>query len=271
MTIGPLQLVVFGFETTDRFTGEILRELEAIRTGGAIRLIDLAFVAKDEADEITALEGTWLDEEEQAKVGALIGALIGLGAGGVEGAAEGAAAGALAGAENVLGMTPDDIRAMADQVPPGTAAAVMLFEHTWAAGFAEAVRDAGGSMLGQGFLTRDALFMVGKELEALIETEIVIEESEAIQREAMLDALAAVAAAEMIEEGAAEKAVQAVATAEAIKTAAAANALHTLIIAGLIEEAATQEAIDTLVAAEIIEEAAIAEAAEAVAEAQEKA
>lgn len=248
MTIGPIQLVAIGFETTEKFRGEILRELEAIRAEGVIRLIDLLFVAKDEAGEITVLEGTWLDEEEEAEFGALIGALIGLGAGGIEGAAEGAAAGAVDGVfeilGNVQGLTPGDIQTAIEEMEPGTAAAIMIFEHAWAADFAEAIRDAGGTMLAQGFLTRDALFLVGAELEAMIETEIVIEGAEAIQREAMLDALATVAAG------------------EAIKAAVAADVLRTLIIAGLIEEAAIEEAIDTLVAVDLIEEAAITAAAE---------
>ena len=144
MSIGPIQLIAIGFETTERFTGEILRALEAIRAKGAVRLIDLLFVAKEPSGEITALEGSWLDQEEQAQFGALIGALIGFGAEGTEGAIEGAAAGAVAAVEGVLGFTAEDARALADQIPPGTAAALMLLEHTWAADFAEAVRNAGG-------------------------------------------------------------------------------------------------------------------------------
>jgi hypothetical protein len=243
-----MQLVVIGFETTEEFKGEILRELEAIRAEGVIRLIDLLFVAKDEVGEIMVMEDTWLDEGEEAEFGALIGALIGLGAGGIEGAAEGAAAGAVAGVfevlGNVQGLTPDAIQASIEEMEPGTAAAIMIFEHAWAADFAGAIKDAGGAMLAQGFLTRDALFLVGAELEAMIETEIVIEGAEAMKKEAMLDALTAVAAG------------------EAIKGAVAADVLRTLIMAGLIEEAAIEDAIDTLVAVELIEEAAITAAAE---------
>ena len=33
MNIGPLQLVVVGFERTDRFKGEIMRELDELREG----------------------------------------------------------------------------------------------------------------------------------------------------------------------------------------------------------------------------------------------
>jgi hypothetical protein len=40
-----------------------------------------------------------------------------------------------------------------------------MFEHTWAIPLREAIRRAGGVPRAQGFLTRDVLMMVGKELE----------------------------------------------------------------------------------------------------------
>jgi len=263
MTIGPIQLIAVGFETTERFRGEILRELEALRAKGVIRLIDLLFVAKDATGEVTALEGTWLDEAEKAEFGAAIGALMGLGAGGIEGAIEGAAAGALA-AQEILGVTAADAQALADQIPPGTAAALMLFEHTWAIGFSQAIGDAGGRMMAQGFLTREALFMIGEELEARIEAEIAIQEAEDVKAQALLEALSAVVAAEMIEEAAAEEAAIAIEVAAAIKAAAAADAVRALIVADLIEEAAAERALEALVAAELIEAAALEAATTAI-------
>lgn len=255
MKIGPVQLIVINFETTEKFRGEILRELEAIRTRGVIRLIDLLFVAKDEAGEITALGGTWLDQEEKAQFGALIGALIGYGEAGVDGAAEGAAAGALM-PENVMGITSADARALADEIPPGTAAALMLFEHTWATQFSQAIRDAGGQMVAQGFLTREAMFMMGEEMEAIAEAELVVQEAELTKAQAQMDALSAVTAARLIEDAAAQEAAEAVAMAEAVKAAAATDALRALTVAGLIEAAAMQEAIDALVAADLIQQEA---------------
>ena len=47
MNVGPLQMVVIGFERTDRFKGEIMRELEELRTGGVeMELVDEAVAAQ---------------------------------------------------------------------------------------------------------------------------------------------------------------------------------------------------------------------------------
>ena len=51
MTIGPVQLVVLGFEGNS-LTGEILAELRRLRDHDVIRLIDLLFVSKDESGEV---------------------------------------------------------------------------------------------------------------------------------------------------------------------------------------------------------------------------
>ena len=267
MNVGPLQLVVIGFERTDRFKGEIMRELEALRTGGVIRVLDLLFVMKDEAGDVLAFEDTDLTPEEEAEYGALIGGMIGLGAAVAEGTAS-IEAGALAVADNDYGLTVDDIRQISAQIEPGTAAGILLVEHKWAAGFKQAVREAGGRMLAQGFLTPEALLMVGQELQAIVEAEAAIEVAEAVKGAAMLDALITVAEAKEIKEAAVEEAAEVVVAAEMIKTAAAAEAVRALIVAGMIEDAAAQEAIEALVAAELVEEAAFEEAADAVAQAE---
>ena len=56
MSIGPIQMVVIGFETNDRFKGEIMQELDALRGRGVIRVLDLLFVMKDEAGDIFAFD-----------------------------------------------------------------------------------------------------------------------------------------------------------------------------------------------------------------------
>ena len=265
MSIGPIQMIVIGFETNDRFKGEIMQELDALRGRGVIRVLDLLFVMKDEAGDIFAFEDTDLSDEEEAQYGALISAMIGLGAGQD---VETAVSEALAVSQYDYGLTEADVRQVADQIEPGTSAGILLIEHNWAAGFKEAVRNAGGHMLAQGFLTPEALLMVGAELQAIMEAEAAIEVAEAVKGAAMLDALATVVEAAEIEEAAMEEAAAAVVAAEMIKTAAAAEAIRALIVAGLIEDAAAQEAIEALVAAELIEEAAFEQAADAVAQAE---
>jgi uncharacterized membrane protein len=255
--VGPIQMIMIGFERTDRFRGEITAELERLSAKGVIRIIDLLFVMKDEAGEIKALEGSPLPEEERIEFGAVIGGLLGLGAGGEAGAIEGAVEGALLAVEEHYGLTWSDVQEMADELEPGTAAGIMLFEHTWATDFADALQDAGGHMLAQGFLTRDALMMVGAELEAMVEAQEAIEIAEAVKGAALLDALETVFETEMIKEAALEEAAEAVVAAEVIKAMAAAEAVRALIAAELIEEAAAEYALEALVEAELITEMAL--------------
>lgn len=281
--VGPIQMIVIGFERVDRFRGEILRELERLGDKGLIRIIDLQFVIKDEAGRIQALEGSPLPEEQKIEFGAVIGGLIGMGKGGSKGVIEGAAAGALAVAEKDYGLTWSDVEEIADRLEPGTAAAFLLFEHTWATDFSEAIANAGGRMLAQGFLTQEALLMVGAELQAVAEAQATIRAAQAAEGAAMLDALATVieaemikevavedaakvvVAAEIIEEVAIQEATEAVVAAQTVKAIAATEAVRALIAAELVEEAATQRALEALVAAELIETAALEAATEAVA------
>jgi uncharacterized membrane protein len=266
MEIGPVQLLAVGFERTDRFKGEILAELENLKSRGLIRVLDLLFVMKDEAGDILALKDTDLSPEEEIEMGAIIGAMLGLEAGGETGA--GAEGGALAQAEDQYGMTVEDIQGIADGLEPGTATGILLVEHVWAAAFKHAIRDAGGFPIAQGFITPEALLMVGAELQAIAEAEAAIEVADAIKGAAMLDALITVEEAELVKEAAIEDAVETVVAAEMVKTAAVAETVRTLVVAGLIQDAAVQEALDTLAVAGLLADEALAEAEDAVAQAE---
>ena len=264
MEIGPVQLLAVGFERTDRFKGEILAELENLKSRGLIRVLDLLFVMKDEAGDILALEDTDLSPEEEIEMGAIIGTMLGWETGG----AAAAEAGALAVAEDQYGMTIEDIQAIADDLEPGTATGILLIEHVWAAAFKHAIREAGGFPIAQGFITPEALLMVGAELQAIAEAEAAIEVADAIKGAAILDALITVEEAELVKEAAIEDAAETVVAAELVKTAAVAETVRTLVVAGLIQDAAVQEALDTLAVAGMLTDEALAEAEDAVAQAE---
>jgi uncharacterized membrane protein len=255
MAIGPIQLIAIGFDEPD-FRGAIRRELAALRGLGAIRLIDVLFVAKDDLGGMTRMEMSDLSEEEKIEFGALIGGMIGLGAGDWETAELGAELGALAASENVFGVSGEELSAFMEDLEPGTAAALLLLEHRWAIDFRDAVLDAGGEFLLQGYLTPDTLLVFGAELEAQAEAAAAIEAaeeavaiSEAIQAEAARRAIAALVAADLIAEAAMDEAAGVVADALAIEAIAEEEA-----------EAAIDEADEVIAAAELAEAAAIAEA-----------
>jgi uncharacterized membrane protein len=251
MNIGPIQIIAFGFERTDQFRGEVLEELANLRGRGLIRLIDL-FVAKKEASgELAVVEMNDLTQAEAVEFGRVIGKLIGKEGAEPEEVAADVVEKTLTAASHSIGLDYKGIRHVVEKLAPGEAFGVLMFEHTWAIPLRDAIRRAGGVPLAQGFLTPEALMMVGAELRAVAEAEQAIEVAEIIKSAAILDTLATLQEA------------------EAIKTAIAADVVRTLAIAEVIEEAAVQEAIETLAVAGILEEkylkpAIEAEAAEAV-------
>ena len=98
MAIGPVQLIVLGFEHPD-FHGEIIAELERLRESDTVRVIDALAVYKDAAGEVEVEHLSNLSEEEAIELGSKVGALVGLGIEGEEGLEAGAKAGAEAAAE----------------------------------------------------------------------------------------------------------------------------------------------------------------------------
>jgi uncharacterized membrane protein len=248
MSVGPIQLIAFGFADFEP-TGKILTALEDAVDSGAIRVIDLQFVGKDAEGNVTAAQMTGLSPDEEIEFGAVIGGLLGAGLAGEEGAEIGALEGALAAAEHSYGMTASDVQEIADGLAPGDAAALLMIEHTWAIGFRDSVREAGGMVLGQGFLTPETLLLIGAELQA-----------QARALEAIEQAAVVVAVADAVAEEAAWEAAEAVVISEAIQDEAARRALEALVTAELIEEAAMDEAAQVLMAALALEESVADEA-----------
>jgi hypothetical protein len=180
---------------------------------------------------------------EREVLGAVVGGLLGLTSGGdQESEALGATLAAQAIAEDAFGFGIGDLQNIKDKIPPGNSALVLLIEHQWALELKGAVRGASGVPIVQGFLTPEAVFMVGAELRAVAEAEDTIALAQAIGGAAVLSALATVEAAEMVQQ------------------AAAAETARVLIAAGLIEEAAVHDVINTLVAADLIKQDTLAEA-----------
>ena len=161
MTIGPWQLLVVGF-VDPKLDGSVLGALADASDAGMIRVVDLLGVYKGEDGTVLAAEATDLTEDEAITYGAWVGALIGLGAGGVEGAEAGAIAGAIhAMDEYEYGIDADGLATIADDIPAGGAAMLLVIEHTWAIPLRDALRASGGIMIAQDFLSPEALIALG--------------------------------------------------------------------------------------------------------------
>lgn len=141
MTIGPLELVVVGYEGT-KVAGDIGKELGALEHAHSVRVVDLALVerAPDGAVEVKKLADMTL-EEAAPFVGAT-GDLMGL-------------------------LGPAELDRVSEQVAPGTTAVAALVEHTWATGLRDAVRRSDGVLMIDEFLPHETLERLNAELQEL--------------------------------------------------------------------------------------------------------
>lgn len=104
--------------------GEVAPHLVDLVERGLIRILDLAFVAKDEDGSVAGIE------------------LADLGDGAAElEVFEGASSGLI---------SDDDLTEAAAALEPGTSAALLVYENTWAGPFAAAVRRSGGQLVASG-------------------------------------------------------------------------------------------------------------------------
>lgn len=121
--MGPIDYVLVEWAGRQP-TGEAMPHLIDLVDRGVIRILDLAFIAKGEDGSVAALE------------------ISDLGDGATEFAAfEGASSGLL---------DDEDIGEAAGALEPGTSAALLVFENSWAAPFATAVRRSGGQLVASG-------------------------------------------------------------------------------------------------------------------------
>ena len=119
--IGPVDYLIVAFPGNE-FRGEIAPALADLVEGGTIRIIDLAFVAKDESGAVAAFELSELAPDIQAAFEKL----------GIE----------------VTGLfNQEDLAAAAEELEPNMSAALLVWENVWARRTAQAIRDAGGVVL----------------------------------------------------------------------------------------------------------------------------
>jgi len=119
--IGPVDYAIVAFPG-NQFRGDIAPALAELVEAGTIRIIDVAFVGKNETGEVVAMELTELDPDVQA----------GLESMGIE----------------VTGLFSDeDLLAAAEELEPNSSAVLLVWENVWARKVAQAMRDAGGVLL----------------------------------------------------------------------------------------------------------------------------
>jgi Family of unknown function (DUF6325) len=140
MTVGPLDLVVLGFEG-NRFSGEIVEELDRLVSAGTIRLVDLVFASKDADGGLSVDEIQDLKDEDLAPFAGLVDQLGGL-------------------------LTMEDLEALGEGIPANSSAGILLFEHTWAVALKEAVARAGGFVIATEHIAPEMVDALNAELAA---------------------------------------------------------------------------------------------------------
>jgi Family of unknown function (DUF6325) len=141
--MGPVELLVLKFPG-NQFKGEIAPELQRLVDNRIIRVVDILFAIKDETGKVAVLE---IGEMEDAITG-LFDPVV---------------------ADLTDLLTPQDAQTLTANIEPNSSAAIMLFENTWASGFADAVANANGQVVLNERIPRAVI----EELLADAETETV--------------------------------------------------------------------------------------------------
>ena len=119
MSIGPVEYIILGFPGNN-FTGQIVPELAKLIDSGLVRIIDLTFIMKDADGNVEVVEYDAVEELAAfAGLDAEVGGLL----------------------------TDEDVAYAAMTLEPDSSAALLVWEDTWAAPFAAAVRNANGVIL----------------------------------------------------------------------------------------------------------------------------
>jgi len=140
MTLGPLEYLVIGFDG-DRFDGSIATEIEKVVDRGIIRLVDVVFIVREADGDSVIVELSNTDDPRFASFAPLLAQMRAL-------------------------FTPEDLQAIADSLPLGSAGLALLFEHRWAEDIKDAIAAAGGFLVRRDVVPPEVLAEVSAELEA---------------------------------------------------------------------------------------------------------
>jgi len=129
--LGPVDWIVVEFPGS-RFNGQIVPALLDLVERDLVRVLDLLVLKKDADGSLEAFELSDLDEGE---------------------------IGGFREYESELAMllSEEDVTSLAAAIEPGSSAAVLVWENSWAAPFGSAVRRSGGQLVASGRIPIQAL------------------------------------------------------------------------------------------------------------------
>jgi hypothetical protein len=131
--LGPVDYLVVAFPAGKAdFSGEMASELRALMDSNTVRVLDLVLLTKDVDGSVEASE---LRDADDSEVGQLR-------------AAE---------ADLAVLLAESDVEEIGGMLEPGSTAAVLVWENTWAAPFGSAVRRSGGQLVTSGRIPTQAI------------------------------------------------------------------------------------------------------------------
>lgn len=123
--MGPVEIAVFSFPGS-QFNGQVAPALRELIESETIHVLDLAFIIKDEAGDVA-----WFEiEDAQTHAPEFHGFHD----------------------DPIDLLSVEDIELLAEEVAPGSSAAVLVFEHTWATRLANAVEGSGGFVVAREYI-----------------------------------------------------------------------------------------------------------------------
>ena len=118
---GPVDFVLIEF-SGDRLTGRTAQALIDLVERGIVRVYDILMIGKDDDGSVFAID---IAESAEPGVGSFT---------------------ELAGARSGL-LSDDDMREAGSAMEPGTLAALIIYENTWAVPFVAAAMESGGQLI----------------------------------------------------------------------------------------------------------------------------
>jgi hypothetical protein len=261
--MAPIQMWVFGFHDADQFTPAIIKEVQSLQNRGLIRLIDLLYVERLEDGSLVTNEMSGLSPSEFEEFGGLLEQLLGVsGDEKTEGTPE--AAPGDPDANLFYGIAREDMAGVIDDIPPGGAAAMALFEHSWAFDIRNKIRQATGYPIAQGFLTPELFMLVGEEIRLISEAATAVRVAREVRGAALLDALESIIGSQTGDEQIVSSTAEILQSGSRPMVAGATSTVRALIEGGFLSEAAAEEAIKYLVRRNLIDSQALTRAEEMV-------
>lgn len=138
--LGPIDYLVVEWPAGKQPTGEALPLLVDLVDRGLVRVLDLAFVHKDDDGTVVGLGLDAVGDDGSPELSVFEGASSGL-------------------------LGDDDFKEAAAAIEPGCSAALLVYENTWAAPFASALRRSGAQLVASGRIPVNALIAALDELE----------------------------------------------------------------------------------------------------------